>query len=226
MGEHETVAALAAQLAETRSKQGELEAALTGLRTSLATFDARLDTETGPLLVAQAKLKTLGERLDELAAQVKTLTSQLEASRTGEDDDEEPTVLRWDRGTPDELNDQLEEMLGWVRNTLRRQYPGPLKVLRKCWPSHMEVLWELSTLRAEYERVFGSDDIKLSDAQWWHERWFPGAMHRIDAALRPCQTGRCVNHPDKKPTSPPRGPAPRRPGPAGLAGLAFPEHDR
>lgn len=202
MAERETVAALAAQVASVRDDQTATQEAVDELRTALATFQARLDTETGPVMVLQSGHKRLREQLDALQQQVEKLAAALAQPGDSDEDDAGPVVLRWDTGTTEELNARLDEMRGWVGNVLRRQYPGPAGVLKKCWPSHMEVLWELSALKAEYERVFGPEELALADVQWWHERWLPGWRNRIREDMHGCDGTRCTARPAKTRTGP------------------------
>jgi len=63
--------------------------------------------------------------------------------------------------------------------------------LRPCWPNHPEAVWELSTLMAEWERVYGDPDNRdLAGALWWHERWLPGVIARLDKAIT-CDEAGC-----------------------------------
>ena len=49
----------------------------------------------------------------------------------------------------------------------------------------------MSTLRAEYERVYGDEDNRdLAGALWWYERWLPGVIARLDKAIA-CDPGVC-----------------------------------
>ena len=62
--------------------------------------------------------------------------------------------------------------------------------LPQCWPNHPEAVWELSTLRAEWRRVY--DDPKARDLQGalvWHDKWFPDVLSRLAAAIRCDATG-------------------------------------
>lgn len=220
MGEHETVAALARQLAEVREQIAGQTDALDEIRAAQATFGARLDVETGPVMVAQARLKTLTGRVDALAKQVEKITGQLAAGSS--DEDKGPDVDRWDRGTKEELEQQLAELRSWTGNVLRRNWPGYLRALRPCWTRHTEILWELSTLKAEHARVFGGEKVSLPDAQWWHERWLTGACRRIEDSLRKCDRTRCALQPSKTSQAEPRpGQAPYRPTGHPAVDLAF-----
>lgn len=228
MAEHESYAALARQVAEMRAELAGHGTGLDEIRTSLATFSARLDTETGPVMVLQAGQKRLREQLDALQRQVEEITAAL--ANGGADDEEEPAVPRWDRGTPGELDAQFEELRSWVGNVLRRDYPGYLRRLPACWPAHGEAVHELSALRAEWQRIYDIDGRPaLRDVQWWHERWLPGCLSRLQGSVN-CPQGECsVEKARKRAQQAARADAQAKayrrnppPGPAGIAGIAFP----
>lgn len=89
-----------------------------------------------------------------------------------------PDAPRWDGLDPATETAQLEALRAWVDGVLRVQYPG--YPLAGCWPNHREALWELGTLHAEWQRTFGgTDGTDLDRAEWWHERWLPGALTRL-----------------------------------------------
>ncbi|HEY1700984.1 MAG TPA: hypothetical protein VGG75_14835 [Trebonia sp.] len=173
MGDHETMTALAGQVAELRARLDKADAAVAAMR-------ARLDTETGPVMALQVAVKQIREQVEEMAGQMAA------AGESG--GGKSPTVTRWDLADHDVLTEQLAELKQWVGQVLRAQYPGYAD-LPGCWPQHREALWELSTLRAEWTRVFGREEVTLEDAQWWHERWLPGAMSRLQGAITCDATG-------------------------------------
>lgn len=190
MGAHQTVAALAGQLAEYRTK--------------LAAFEARLSAETGPVMVLQAEVKKLRAQVEELAAK---LDAQAEQGAPGEG----PSAPRWDNLTPEETKQQLAELQAWVEDILRREFPGYLKSVAKCWPNHREAWWEFGTLRAEWYRVYPAADddggkAPLVDAQWFLERWLPGAVRRVAEAMS-CDSAGCKLV-RKRTQQPPAGTAP------------------
>ena len=85
----------------------------------------------------------------------------------------------------------LAELRHWVEDFARKQYPAYMARLRPCWPNHPEAVWELSTLMAEWERVYGdADNRDLAGALWWHERWLPGVIARLDKAIT-CDEAGC-----------------------------------
>jgi len=79
---------------------------------------------------------------------------------------------------------QLTELRRWADTVLRQHYSG--YELRDCWPSHIHAIWELSTLTAEWHRVYGSERPDLARALEFYDRWLPGAMRRIAAITRTC----------------------------------------
>lgn len=53
-----------------------------------------------------------------------------------------------------------------------------------CWEAHPAALWELGNLHAEWQRIYadprGAD---LESALWFHERWLPGTIGRLNRAI-------------------------------------------
>lgn len=200
MGEHETVAALAQQLDE--------------IRTELATFRARLETETGPVMVVQVAQKRQREKLEDLEKKVAELASAT-AKHGGQAEDDEPSVPRWDGTGQDALRGQFDKLHQWVEGWLRPQFPGYLKSLPDCWPAHREALWELGTLHASWQQVIGDEDEPALDGvRWWLDRWLPGTLSRLRTVNCPV-TGCNLKNPGQP------GHRPRGAYPAGPVDLAF-----
>lgn len=191
MAEHASYAAIAQQLDE--------------VRTELAVFRARLDQETGPVMVVQAAQKRQREKVEDLEKKVAALAA---AVKHGQDDgDDEPTVPRWDITDQAALATQFAELRDWVEGWLRIQFPGYLKPLPDCWGNHGEALWELGTLHAAWKQVLGGEDQPGLEAwRWWLERWLPDALVRLRATVN-CSAAGCSL---KKPQAPrpPRGGSP------------------
>jgi hypothetical protein len=160
-GDSEAIAALAQQVAELR-----------GIVTS---WDARLETEAiGGTMKLLLEVKRLRERLDKA----------LEGGEL-----EEPQAPWWCVGA-DEGRAMLADLTGWVETFLRRHYPGYAARLPRCWANHPEAVWELSTLRAEWQRIYDDPDNRdLQGALIWHDKWFPGVLGRLAAAVRCDPTG-------------------------------------
>ena len=146
------------------------------LRTTVRTWDARLDQGIGEMMVLRLEVKHLTEALDEA----------ISARRL-----KPPPAPYWLRLPAAERSKRLAELHSWVEDFLRVHYPGYTSGLRDCWPNHPEAVWELSTVMTEWLRVYGDEDNRdLSAALWWHERWLPGVLARLLKAI-PCDEAGC-----------------------------------
>jgi len=83
---------------------------------------------------------------------------------------------------------QLAELKQWVNTVLRPNYGG--YELRDCWPSHIHVIWELSTLAAEWYWTYSGKLPDLPGALEFYECWLPGTMRRVSEYTRAC-IGQC-----------------------------------
>jgi hypothetical protein len=63
--------------------------------------------------------------------------------------------------------------------------------LSGCWPRHIHAIWELSTLAAEWHRIYGGKRADLARALEFYDRWLPNTMHRITGITRNCRP-QCV----------------------------------
>jgi hypothetical protein len=104
-------------------------------------------------LLAAGDIRT---RVSRLTANLDTLASQVEAQGTTLAEALEtgprakaPTWAGLDQADHDT---QLAELTKWVDGILRPSYPGSAPA--PCWPSHWQAIWELSTLAAEWRRVY------------------------------------------------------------------------
>ena len=136
----------------------------------------RFDAETSQTTMLRLQVKQLTEQLDEA----------IEAHRL-----KPPPAPYW-VGLPEpEFRAQITELREWVETFLRSHYPEYVSVLRPCWTAHPAAVWELSTLRAEWLRIYDREkDRELAGALTWHERWFPGVLARIQKAV-PCDETGC-----------------------------------
>jgi hypothetical protein len=161
----EASAALAAQIEDLR---GELSA-------FRAQWDAKLQVEgIGGTMTLLLEVKRLRERLDEALDKRKL----------------SPPPAPWWCVDEAEGKVMLAELRGWVETFLRRHYPGYAARLPRCWASHPEAVWELSTLRAEWQRVYADEDNRdLQGALTWHDRWFPGVLARLGASIKGDESG-------------------------------------
>jgi hypothetical protein len=164
------VAALAAQLEELCGQLARVQA-------EAARANARLDTEgAGGSLTAMTQVKRLAEHLDE-AIKARKL---------------KPPPAPWWGGLSDgEFRAQMAALREWVETFLRPHYRDYMTRLPDCWANHPEAVWELSTLRAEWERVYGDEDNRdLAGALAWHDRYLPGVLGRLSGAIR-CSVAGC-----------------------------------
>ena len=177
MTEPDPIAALAAQVEDLRGLVAHYQAIVTS-------WDARLKAEgIGGTMTLLLEVKKLRERLDEAVAK-----RQLEP----------PPAPWWCVGEA-ESKAMLAELGGWVEKFARRHYPGYMARLPRCWANHLEAVWELSTLAAEWERVYGDPDNRdLQGALMWHDKWFPGVLARVAASIKCDETGcRMTRHPPR-----------------------------
>jgi hypothetical protein len=152
----ESLAALAAQVAELR---GQIRA-----------VNERLD---------QAGLRSglnLAARFEDLA---RTLAGALDtAAPRG------PAAPSWIGLDRDTYHAQLADLRQWADTVLRHHYRG--YELPECWPRHIHAIWELSTLAAEWHRIYTGTRPDLARALEFYDRWLPGTMRRITDITREC----------------------------------------
>ena len=161
-------AALAAHIEDLRGELAEF-------RRVFAQWDAKLEAEgIGATMTLLLEVKHLRERLDEAVAK-----RQLAP----------PPAPWWVVGEA-EGRAMLAELRGWVEEFARRHYPGYMARLPRCWANHPEAVWELSTLRAEWERIYADEDNRdLQGALTWHDKWLPGVLGRLAASIKCDESG-------------------------------------
>ena len=171
---HETLAALAAQIADIREKVTYLDAVIdrAGL---LAAGDIRRRVSR---LTAD-----LGKLASQVEAQAATLAKALAAGPRAQ----APT---WVGLSPEDHDTQFAELTEWVDGMLRPSYPDSAPAA--CWPNHWQAVWELSTLAAEWRRIYQRPAPDLAGALDFHDRWLPGVARRLAAIQADCITGRCM----------------------------------
>jgi hypothetical protein len=154
----------------------DLAAQVEALRGQLAQLAARMKAEgPGAGMLALVKAKELGARLDEA----------IEKRRL------EPPPAPWWCVDEAEGRAMLAQLREWVDGFLRPHYPDYMTRLPACWARHMTAVWELSTLRAEHERIYGDKDNRdLQGALDWHARFLPGVLDRLAAAIK-CDEAGC-----------------------------------
>jgi hypothetical protein len=166
--EPDPVAALAAQLEQLRGQMARAQGEIGGLR-------AKLEAESSQTALLRLEVKHLREDLAEAA----------EKNRL------KPPPAPWWRVSEAEGRAMLAGLRAWVDEFLRPHYPDYLARLPGCVLSHGEAVWELSTLRAEWIRVYGDEDNRdLQGALNWHDRLLPGVINRLAAAIK-CDEAGC-----------------------------------
>jgi hypothetical protein len=177
------IAALAAQLEELRGQLARYTGETGHLR-------ARLEERSGQDAMIRLEIKQLGGKLDEAIAKRQVT---------------DPPAPFW-RGLDREAHAaRLAELRDFVEHFLRAEYPEYLAKLPPCWPSHRAALWELADVMTEWVRVYGDPGNRdLQAALWFHERWLPGVMARLEKAIRCDASGCRLAQPSPYQRSPPR----------------------
>jgi len=169
--EPDPVAALAAQLDELRGQLARYTGETGHLR-------ARLAEDSGQVLMLRVEVKQLREELAEAIEKRKL----------------KPPPAPWWCVSRAEGEAMLAGLREWVETFLRPHYPGYAARLPRCWANHPEAVWELSTLRAEWQRIYDDEDNRdLAGALGWHDRFLPGVITRLAAAIKCDETG-CRAH--------------------------------
>ncbi len=153
----ESMAALAAQVADLRGQVGAIE--------------ARLD---------QAGLGgdlNLADRFEDLA---QTVAGALDAAAP-----RGAAAPVWIGLDHDAYAAQLADLRRWADVVLRQQYGG--YEFPDCWLRHTHAIWELSTLAAEWHHTYRAPRPDLARALEFHDRWLPGVMRRITAITHTCR---------------------------------------
>jgi hypothetical protein len=171
----ERVEELHRQAEETRQQRAQDSKDVAAVKTAVAQWAARLQVEgIGPTLMMRRDIKNLAEKVDALAGALGTALDQGKLKG--------PAAPRWDNLDKDQEAAQLAALREWVNGVLRVQYPE--YTLPGCWEAHRAALWELGALQAEWQRVFGDPrGVSLESLLWFHERWLPGAVNRLNKAI-------------------------------------------
>jgi hypothetical protein len=158
---------LAAQLDALRSE-------VASLRAKVAKWDQCLEEGIGATLMGRLELKQLRRELREAISANKLAP---------------PPPPFWPDLNEAEAAALFAGLRAWTDEFLRRNYAG--YVIKPCWAAHDEAIWELSTLRAEWLRIYGDPDNRdLAGAVNWHDRLLPGAVKRLAESIR-CDAGGC-----------------------------------
>ena len=95
-----------------------------------------------------------------------------------------PAAPYWIGLDRDTYTTQLADLRRWADTLLGQHYGG--YELRECWPSHIQAIWELSTLAAEWHHTYSGSRPDLARALEFYDRWLPGTMRRITGITRAC----------------------------------------
>ena len=167
MAEPDPVAALAAQLEQLRGQLARSQGEIGVLR-------ERLEAESGQTAMLRLQVKQFREELAEAVDRNKL----------------KPPPAPWWRVSEAEGRAMLAELREWVDTFLRPHYPDYLTRLPSCVLAHGEAVWELSTVRAEWVRIYGDEDNRdLQGALDWHDRYLPGVINRLAATVKCDETG-------------------------------------
>jgi hypothetical protein len=167
--EPDPIEALAAQLDELRRQLAVYTGETGHLR-------ARLAEDSGQVVMLRLEIKQLGEKI---AAAI---------TRRAAD---EPQAPYWLGLSTEERAARLARLRAWVDQVGLVQYAEYFAKLPPCWPSHPAAVIELSTVMAEWVRVYADPDSRpLPDALAWNDKWLPGVLGRLAAAIK-CDVSGC-----------------------------------
>ena len=168
MTDPDPVAALAAQLEDLRGQLARAQGEIGHLREGLK-------GESGQTAMLRLDVKHLREELAE-ATEKRRL---------------KPPPAPWWCVSRAEGEAMLAGLREWVDAFLRPHYPDYMTRLPRCWANHGEAVWELSTLRAEWQRIYDdADNRDLAGALTWHDKYLPGVVGRLAEAIR-CDEAGC-----------------------------------
>jgi hypothetical protein len=178
MTEPDPVAVLAAQLEQLRGQWARTQGELGAVR-------ERLEAETSQTAMLRLDVKKQKERL---------------AKAIGDRQLKPPPAPWWEFGTG-EARVMMAELHEWVEAFLRPNFADYLVSLPRCWPRHAAAAWELSTLRAEWVRIYAAEeeeDRDLQGALGWLDRFLPNTLVRLREAIK-CDDIRGCQIPQHRP---------------------------
>ena len=104
--------------------------------------------------------------------------------------DASPPAWFWVTMSEQERDAKFAELSDWVETVFRAQYPDYLADhIRPCWPNHPEARWELAWLYQQWSLAYLAERPAPRDAADWHDRWSPGALHRLSKIMSRCEAG-------------------------------------
>ena len=180
MNDPESAADLAAELAELRGQVGALLGQLARSQGEIGALREQLreqaEANSGQVMMFRLEVKQLRTELAEA----------IEGRKL------KPPPAPWWCVGEDEGRAMLAELAEWIDTFLRPHYADYVARIPRCWAAHMAVVWDLSTLRAEWIRVYGDEDNRdLQGALAWLNRYLPDTVDRIGAALTRCDETGC-----------------------------------
>jgi hypothetical protein len=175
MGEDDAVAGLVRQVENLSQQLDQVRQDIAAAKSAVAQWDAKLQVEgIGPTMSMRRDIKNLKAEVDGLAA---TLGGALDQGKL-----KTPAAPRWNGLDDAEHATQLAALRDWVNGVLLVRYPE--YTFPGCWEDHPAALWELGNLHAEWQRVYGDPrGADLEAALWFHERWLPGTLARLNKAI-------------------------------------------
>ena len=159
------------------------------IRRDVKSLTAKVDALTATQEVHAAVIDDVAQLRRQVHQILTVLTAEEERS---------PAAWFWLTMTDQERRDKHSELLDWVETVLRKQYPDNLTDRnRPCWPNHPEARWELAWLYQLWSAAYLADRPTPRDAADWHDRWSPGAIHRLTRVMSQCE-GKCIRQPSTK----------------------------
>jgi hypothetical protein len=144
-----------------------------------------LTTKVDALTRTQQEQALVLNGISELRRQVVEIHAIL-----AEEDEDSPAAWFWLTMSDQERDEKLAELSDWVETVFRAQYPDYLAdQIRPCWPNHPEARWELAWLYQQWSRAYLAKHPEPRDAADWHDRWSPGALHRLSKVMSRCEAG-------------------------------------
>lgn len=145
---------------------------------------AGLSREVHALRQAISKMVGLPAKVDQLADTLAAAIDDLAGpGRPG--DPVRPVSWIADTDEPEGTGARLNELARWVSDVYMH-YPIAARELPDCWLWHPDVVEELAWLHQAWRAAYGPETGTVAAAGDWHDRYRPGVVARIRAAVRMC----------------------------------------
>lgn len=150
------------------------------------------------------EVERLARRQGELEGLVQRLAEDIATCAPPAGGDEEPSGLRpWlTADDPERARTDLAELARWVGLVYLRYEDA---VLPSCWAWHPGVVEELWWLRHAHTDAFDGPRASWREVGDWHDRYRPGVVARIRAAVGGCELSRHAPGGDRAAPHPPPG---------------------